>query len=134
MQQISISSIFSWVSNGVVGSPAFAAYDQGYDVYLGNFRGLVSREHVNKNISSRQYWNYSINEHGTEDIPAMIDKIHQIKVSELVNAQTDSQEGTSDEQQPYRLCAVCHSLGGAAIHLALVPFLIRSDAPRLVAE
>jgi hypothetical protein len=26
----------------------------GYDVYLGNFRGLVSREHVNKNISSRQ--------------------------------------------------------------------------------
>ena len=74
---------FSWVSNGVVGSPAFAAYDQGllylsrkylcfskqflflellhsfvlsagYDVFLGNFRGLVSREHVNKNISSRQ--------------------------------------------------------------------------------
>lgn len=27
----------------------------GYDVFLGNFRGLVSREHVNKNISSQQY-------------------------------------------------------------------------------
>jgi hypothetical protein len=45
---------FRWVSNGVVGSPAFAAYDQGYDVFLGNFRGLVSRDHVNKNISSKE--------------------------------------------------------------------------------
>lgn len=26
----------------------------GYDVFLGNFRGLVSREHVNKDISSHQ--------------------------------------------------------------------------------
>lgn len=72
------------MSNGVVGSPAFAAYDQGllyfskigfllnkksvfwhyhmykfvlfsgYDVFLGNLRGLVSREHINKNISSRE--------------------------------------------------------------------------------
>lgn len=80
------------MSNGIVGSPAFAAFDQGlshftseylavwilirikmflryscsegakenlllfigYDVFLGNFRGLVSREHINKNISSRQ--------------------------------------------------------------------------------
>lgn len=30
-------------------------YCAGYDVFLGNFRGLVSREHVNKNISSYQY-------------------------------------------------------------------------------
>ncbi|CAM8943613.1 unnamed protein product [Rhodiola kirilowii] len=114
-----MDSSMGWVSNGVVGSPAFAAYDQGYDVYLGNFRGLVSREHVNKNISSRQYWNYSINEHATEDIPAIIDKIHQIKVSELGNSQTDSQEGTNDEQ-PYRLCAICHSLGGAAILMYII--------------
>ncbi|CAM8924112.1 unnamed protein product [Rhodiola kirilowii] len=128
-----LDSSMGWVSNGVVGSPAFAAYDQGYDVYLGNFRGLVSREHVNKNISSRQYWNYSINEHGTEDIPAMIDKIHQIKVSELVNAQTDSQEGTSDEQQPYRLCAVCHSLGGAAILMYIITRRIQ-DKPHRVSR
>ncbi|KAK3017783.1 hypothetical protein RJ639_003413 [Escallonia herrerae] len=48
-----LERIPSWVSNGVVGSPAFAAFDHGYDVFLGNFRGLVSREHVDKNISSR---------------------------------------------------------------------------------
>lgn len=72
--------IFSWVSNGIVGSPAFAAYDHGmlslssanlnisydyrnvkmlssfsgYDVYLGNFRGRVSKKHINKKLSSRQ--------------------------------------------------------------------------------
>ncbi|KAK4776335.1 hypothetical protein SAY86_005023 [Trapa natans] len=50
-----LDSSMGWVSNGVVGSPAFAAFDQGCDVFLGNFRGLVSREHINQNISSQQY-------------------------------------------------------------------------------
>ncbi|KAL4584201.1 hypothetical protein LXL04_008793 [Taraxacum kok-saghyz] len=107
-------SSMGWVSNGIVGSPAFAAYDQGYDVYLGNFRGLVSREHVNNNISSREYWRYSINENGIEDIPAMIDKIHQVKTSEL------EEETTTNNEQPYKLCAICHSLGGAAILMYLI--------------
>ncbi|GLT50420.1 hypothetical protein SLA2020_239070 [Shorea laevis] len=105
-------SSMGWVSNGVVGSPAFAAYDQGYDVFLGNFRGLVSREHVDKKISSQQYWWYSINEHGTEDIPAMIEKIHEVKTAELKISNPD--EETSNEQ-PYKLCAISHSLGGAAV-------------------
>nr|GMC69459.1 gastric triacylglycerol lipase isoform X2 [Ipomoea batatas] len=55
---------------------------KGMNVFLGNYRGLVSREHVNKNISSRQ-WSTIVfgtgiilfNEHGTQDIPAMIEKI-----------------------------------------------------------
>ncbi|KAJ8540501.1 hypothetical protein K7X08_032488 [Anisodus acutangulus] len=112
-------SSMGWVSNGVVGSPAFAAYDQGYDVFLGNFRGLVSREHVDSNISPRQYWQYSINEHGTRDIPAMIERIHKIKVSELKN----SQEGLEEEcesDQTYKLCAISHSLGGAAMLMYVI--------------
>lgn len=111
-------SSMGWVSNGVVGSPAFAAFDQGYDVFLGNFRGLVSREHVNKNISSREYWRYSINENGIEDIPAMIEKIHQVKTSELEHDNTE--ETTNTTEQPYKLCAICHSLGGAAILMYLI--------------
>lgn len=111
-------SSMGWVSNGVVGSPAFAAFDQGYDVFLGNFRGLVSREHVNKNMSSREYWRYSINENGIEDIPAMIEKIHQVKTSEL---EQDTEETTNTTtEQPYKLCAICHSLGGAAILMYLI--------------
>ncbi|CAA0818401.1 alpha/beta-Hydrolases superfamily protein [Striga hermonthica] len=119
-----LDSSMGWVSNGVVGSPAFAAFDQGYDVFLGNFRGLVSREHVDKNISSRQYWNYSINEHGTEDIPAMIDKMHEIKTSELGPARDLGPE-------PYKLCAICHSLGGAAALIYVVTQRILERPHRL---
>lgn len=35
-----------WVSNGVTGSQAFAAYDQGFDVWLGNSRANPPRAHV----------------------------------------------------------------------------------------
>ncbi|KAM1098484.1 hypothetical protein ACFX19_015987 [Malus domestica] len=125
-----LDSSMGWVSNGVVGSPAFAAYDQGYDVFLGNFRGLISREHVNKNISSRQYWQYSINEHGTQDIPAMIEKIHQVKTAELKLSQPDVDEETNDGQ-PYKLCAICHSLGGAAILMYVITQRIEEKPHRL---
>lgn len=123
-------SSMGWVSNGVVGSPAFAAFDQGYDVYLGNFRGLVSREHVNKNISSRDYWRYSINENGIEDIPAMIDKIHEVKTSELKSLSEPETEDTNTEQ-PYKLCAICHSLGGAAILMYIITRRIEQKPHRI---
>ncbi|GFS32406.1 alpha/beta-Hydrolases superfamily protein [Actinidia rufa] len=126
-----LDSSMGWVSNGVVGSPAFAAFDQGYDVFLGNFRGLVSREHVDKNISSRQYWDYSINEHGTEDIPAMLEKIHEVKVSELKSNQPAGEEEEINDDQPYKLCAVCHSLGGAAILMYVITRRIEEKPHRL---
>lgn len=125
-----LDSSMGWVSNGVVGSPAFAAFDQGYDVFLGNFRGLVSREHNDKNISSQQYWRYSINEHGTEDIPAMIEKIHQVKTSELKLSQPEIVEET-DNNQPFQLCAICHSLGGAAMLMYVVTRQIEEKPHRL---
>ncbi|KAF3527095.1 hypothetical protein F2Q69_00050410, partial [Brassica cretica] len=125
-----LDSSMGWVSNGVVGSPAFAAYDQGYDVFLGNFRGLVSRDHVNKNISSKEYWRYSINEHGTEDIPAMIEKIHEIKTSELKLSQPNIDEEINQEE-PYKLCAICHSLGGAAILMYVITRKIKEKPHRL---
>ncbi|XP_022850061.1 lipase 3 [Olea europaea var. sylvestris] len=125
-----LDSSMGWVSNGIVGSPAFAAFDQGYDVFLGNLRGLVSREHIDKNISSRQYWRYSINEHGTQDIPAMIEKIHEIKVSELKSGRHDQEEGSSSEQ-PYELCTICHSLGGAAILIYVITRRIEEKPHRL---
>ncbi|KAK3225710.1 hypothetical protein Dsin_005572 [Dipteronia sinensis] len=125
-----LDTSMGWVSNGVVGSPAFAAYDQGYDVFLGNFRGLVSREHVDKNISSRQYWRYSINEHGTEDIPALIEKIHEIKTSELKLSHPDLDEEIGKDQ-PYKLCAICHSLGGAGILMYVVTRQIEEKPHRL---
>ncbi|XWS60992.1 hypothetical protein CRYUN_Cryun07bG0087200 [Craigia yunnanensis] len=121
-------SSMGWVSNGVVGSPAFAAFDQGYDVFLGNYRGLVSREHVDKNISSQQYWQYSINEHGTEDIPAMIEKIHEVKTAELKVCQPDEE---ANDEQPYKLCAVAHSLGGAVMLMYVITRRMEEKPHRL---
>ncbi|KAL4361801.1 hypothetical protein GQ457_04G038950 [Hibiscus cannabinus] len=112
-----MDSSMGWVSNGVVGSPAFAAFDQGYDVFLGNFRGLVSREHVDKNISLRQYWRFSINELGTEDVSAMIDKIHEVKTAELKLSQPDVE---IKDEQPYKLCGISHSMGGAAMLMYVI--------------
>ncbi|XP_073018197.1 uncharacterized protein [Primulina eburnea] len=125
-----LDSSMGWVSNGVIGSPAFAAFDQGYDVFLGNFRGLVSREHVDKSISSRQYWTYSINEHGIEDIPAMIEKIHEIKISEL-NSSESIVEEENNTNQPYKICAICHSLGGAGILMYVLTRRIEEKPHRL---
>ncbi|KAJ4825122.1 hypothetical protein Tsubulata_036953 [Turnera subulata] len=125
-----LDSSMGWVSNGVVGSPAFAAYDQGFDVFLGNFRGLISREHIDKNISSRKYWQYSINEHGTEDIPAMIEKIHQVKTAELKLSQPDMEDETNDDQ-PYKLCAISHSLGGAGMLMYVIVRRIEEKPHRL---
>lgn len=124
-------SSMCWVSNGIVGSPAFAAYDHGYDVFLGNFRGLVSREHVDKKISSRQYWRYSINEHGTKDLPALIEKINEVKTSELKSTSESSTNEESNNEQPYKLCAICHSLGGAAILMYIITRRVEKIPHRL---
>uniref|UniRef100_A0A7I4ED24 Partial AB-hydrolase lipase domain-containing protein n=1 Tax=Physcomitrium patens TaxID=3218 RepID=A0A7I4ED24_PHYPA len=119
-----LDSSLGWVSNGVVGSQAFAAYDQGYDVFLGNFRGLASREHVDPNISARRYWQYSVNEHGTLDITAMLAKIHEIKMVDLRDIINDvslsNPANCKGEQLPYSLCGVAHSLGGAAVMMYVI--------------
>eukprot|EP00898_Chlorokybus_atmophyticus_P005579 jgi/Chlat1/6021/Chrsp4S06203 len=109
-----LDSSLGWCSTGMVGTQAFVAYDQGYDVFLGNFRGMAVKEHVDRKISARRYWNFSINEHSLQDIPALVRKIHQVKCAELC-AGEDSQQ-----QQPYTMAAVAHSLGGAAIMLYVV--------------
>lgn len=127
-----LDSSLGWVSNGVVGSQAFAAHDQGYDVFLGNFRGLASQEHVDKSISSRRYWQYSVNEHGTQDIPAMINKIHEIKMEELKHLKViPSEVSSSSTQQPYTICGVAHSLGGAGLLMYVVTRRLESKPHRL---
>lgn len=77
-----------------------------------------------------RYWRYSINEHGTEDIPALIEKIHEVKTSELKLSQPDTEEETSGDQ-PYKVCAVCHSLGGAAMLMYVVTQRIQEKPHRL---
>lgn len=49
----------------------------------------------------------------------MIEKIHEVKTSELKLRCPESCEEDSDEQ-PYNLCAICHSLGGAGILMYVI--------------
>ncbi|KAI5054900.1 hypothetical protein GOP47_0030045 [Adiantum capillus-veneris] len=127
-----LDSSLGWVSSGVVGSQAFAAHDNGFDVFLGNFRGLASQEHVDKKISSQRYFRYSINEHGTKDIPAMIEKIHEIKMKELNDLNLIASEDSGYvTDQPYSMCGVAHSLGGGGMLMYVVTRLIEHKPHRL---
>ncbi|KAL4458518.1 hypothetical protein ABPG75_013383 [Micractinium tetrahymenae] len=78
-----LDTSLGWVSNGVVGSAAFAAYDAGFDVWLGNSRSNAPRLHLDAEKQSSRYWRYSINEMGICDISAAITHIHNTKMAEL---------------------------------------------------
>ena len=45
-----LDTSMGWVSNGVTGSQAFAAFDQGFDVWLGNSRANPPRVHESEFI------------------------------------------------------------------------------------
>ncbi|XP_050539571.1 lipase 3-like isoform X2 [Daktulosphaira vitifoliae] len=50
--------------------------NSGYDVWLGDFRGnIYSRKHESLNVSSAEYWKFSIDEWIYYDLPAMIDYV-----------------------------------------------------------
>lgn len=75
MQHGLIDSADSWVINHDYCSPAFFLSRMGFDVWLGNNRGnKYSKLHKAKNDDSK-YWDFSFQEMGRYDIPAMIKKI-----------------------------------------------------------
>lgn len=82
MQHGIFDSAFAWVGLGTA-ALAYRSHDQGYDVWLGNFRGNGDREHVRKNITEAEYWDFSINEHAFKDYPAFINHINRIKRQEF---------------------------------------------------
>lgn len=67
----------SWLVLGPSKSLAFQLSDLGYDVWLYNARGnKYSKGHI-KNLPEKEYWNFSYEEMGTQDLPAVIDYILQ---------------------------------------------------------
>ena len=77
-----LDSSMGWVANGALGSIGFAAFDRGFDVFLGNCRGVPPRRHRGGHLG-REYWDYSVNEIGLHDVSAMLRGVHRIKVQEL---------------------------------------------------
>jgi len=77
-----LDTSLGWVCNGPQGSQAFAAYDAGADVWLGNCRANPPRAHADSSKGSSSYWAYSINELAMEDITALVKRIDAVKRSE----------------------------------------------------
>lgn len=66
-----------WVANAVASnSIALKLADAGYEVWLGNNRGnKYSKKHVRKSPSSREFWNFCLDEFAMYDIPSIVDYI-----------------------------------------------------------
>ncbi|XP_012542574.1 lipase 3 isoform X2 [Monomorium pharaonis] len=79
-----LSSYTDWVISGKNKALAFILADQGYDVWMGNFRGnTYSRAHISLSPSSSKFWNFSFHEMGIYDLPAMISFITNITLQPL---------------------------------------------------
>lgn len=129
-----VDNSFAWFGHveGEAGSAlAFRAFDQGYDVFVGTFRGCEgSTRHMksDSDFSSSQYWNFSVNEHGMFDLKAFIDKIVSIKKQELGD-HFEPRNGVhtaplSDNQ--FDIMLIAHSMGAMASLIYLVWSKIQS--------
>lgn len=126
-----LDTSLGWVANGSVGSQAFAAYDAGFDVWLGNARSNAPRTNVRSDHQGLRYWRYSANEQAMLDLGAQIEHIHAVKIAEARKRDDAGQRHSQDEEGvdehtsgegnrqktslPYRLQAVGHSLGAGCL-------------------
>jgi hypothetical protein len=61
-----------------------SAFDLGYDVWAGTLRGCDGECRSVENLEPKQYWDFSVNEHAWEDIPAFLAQIRAAKERELM--------------------------------------------------
>jgi len=74
-----LCSSADWVMGIPEKSLGYILADAGYDVWLGNYRGnTYSRGHCNLKPNDKAFWEFSWDEMGKYDIPAMIDKILKV--------------------------------------------------------
>lgn len=68
-----LDSSYTWVLNYRTQSLAFLLADAGYDVWLGNNRGTTwSRTHLDYTTDQEAFWDFTWDDMGNYDMPAMI--------------------------------------------------------------
>ena len=163
-----LDTSLGWVANGVGGSVAFTAFDEGFDVWLGNTRSNPPRVNVNPGVRGAKYWRWSANELAIMDLKAQFDYIHRVKMQELRKASfldlqsldrkelrnrqvalshsktmpnfeaaslqqngIEWRDDIEEENLPYRLQAVGHSLGAACLLMYAVHCKLSNKDHRL---
>ncbi|KAM0728120.1 Lipase 3 [Formica fusca] len=75
-----------WVILGANKDLAFLLADQGYDVWLGNYRGnSYCKSHVEMSPRDANFWQFSYHDIGTRDLPVMIDYVLNYTKSETLH-------------------------------------------------
>lgn len=78
-----LMSADDWVTAGPSDSLAYLLATAGYDVWMGNARGNKhSRQHKTMLPDTEQFWNFSYDEIGRFDLPAMIDYVLNVTSKE----------------------------------------------------
>jgi len=64
-----------WLSSGAE-SLGYKLHKAGFDVWLGNIRGgRYGCKHISLSSNDAQFWKFTLHEIGTQDIPAILEKI-----------------------------------------------------------
>jgi pimeloyl-ACP methyl ester carboxylesterase len=130
-----LDSAQTWVVHGREKSAAYLAHRCGFDVFMGNFRGVYPRKLAPwKAQSTVSYWNYNIDDLGKYDIAAFVKKIIEVKVQEMkaiIKASgIDSYE--NDMETPHmseieaqlrakiKITYVGHSMGGMTLPIYII--------------
>ncbi|XP_075726415.1 lipase member M-like [Rhipicephalus microplus] len=91
-----LTNAATWTANLRFQSPGFLLADAGFDVWLVNTRGVPqSNRHVNLTTNDKRFWNWSFEEIGTQDLPAVIDYILNMTNFTKVGLLTTSQGTTA---------------------------------------
>mmetsp|Transcript_15426 Transcript_15426/g.26087 ORF Transcript_15426/g.26087 Transcript_15426/m.26087 type:complete len:219 (+) Transcript_15426:342-998(+) len=87
--------MMAWIMNRQEVAPAFVMARAGYDVWLGNNRGnRFADTHTTLSSSQKEYWNFSWEEMGTHDLPAIFKTI-QKKTGQKKISYIGHSEGTT---------------------------------------
>lgn len=80
------ADMMQWVFNRPEVAPALVLAEAGYDVWMGNNRGnRFSQGHTTLSNKDKKFWDFSWEEMGTYDTPAVIDFILKTTGAEKIN-------------------------------------------------
>ena len=119
-----MDSSFTWVVHGPSVSIGYQVHDAGFDVFLGNVRGIYPRR-LAEGKDLKSYWRYSIDHFARFDVQAFLRTIHETKVKELKeiyykDSQLSDEEITKEISEKLKITYIGHSLGGMVLPMYVI--------------